>query len=63
MVEVGGGIERMAAASFMEDDFEGGYLPVTPCLHILPLLRNETCTKVGEAFCLEIRRKDSRNEA
>lgn len=27
------------------------------------LLRNETYTKVGEALCLEIRRKDSRNEA
>lgn len=29
----------------------------------LSLLRNETYTKVGEALCLEIRRKDSRNEA
>lgn len=27
------------------------------------LLRNETYMKVGEALCLEIRRKDSRNEA
>lgn len=26
-------------------------------------LCNETCMKMGEALCLEIRRKDSRNEA
>lgn len=46
---------------------EEKFLPKTNPLHVVnlhpSLLRNETYTKVGEALCLEIRRKDSRNEA